>query len=215
MGGRGSSFGTEVISARSIKGESGEVKSLNVAGMTPTEQGSRYTNTNKTLAFIEKQKLEHKEEQLQVIDRHGYVTRAFQGDEHSVAVDLETRTYMKGKVVTHNHPSVYGGTFSDADINCLKMGMKELRASAKEGTYSMKATKMANSEAFYDAYCKDAGKMQREMNKISIESAKKKWRSYDDYQYANRKEQLAVIDGWYRKNAEKYGYKYDFEPRKE
>lgn len=215
MGGRGSSFGVEVIAARGIVAEHGEVKPLNVAGMTPMDKGSRYTNTQKTLKYIEKQKMDHDKEQLQVIDRHGYVTRAFQGDEHSVAVDLETRAYMRGKVVTHNHPDSYGGTFSDADISCLRMGMKELRASAKEGNYSMKATKAADPTGFYQAYEKDSKKIQTRMKTIAMQTAEKKWGSYEKYHYENRKAQLAVIHDWYQDNAEKYGYQYSFEPSKE
>ena len=214
MGGRGSSFGVEVIAAKGILAEQGEVTPLNVAGMTPMDQGSRYTNTDKTLQFIEEKKMQYDKEQLQVIDRHGYVTRAFQGDEHSVAVDLETRAYMRGKVVTHNHPSSYGGTFSDADISCLRMGMCEMRASAKEGNYSMKATKAANPEGFYQAYTKDAAKIQNDMKNIAEKTAAKKWRSYEKYHYENRKAQLEVIHTWYQKNAETYGYQYSFESKK-
>ena len=211
MGGRGSSFGVEVISALGIKGQSGEAVSLPVAGMTPTDRGSRFTNAQKTLKHIEGMKREYDKEQLQVLDRYGYVTRAFQGDEHSVAVDLNTREYMRGKIVTHNHPSSYGGTFSDADINCLAMGMKELRASAKEGNYSMKATREADPVSFYKSYQEAAPKLQAKMKDIAVKMAKGKWKDYEEYQKENRKAQLQVLHGWYMERAQKFGYEYKFE----
>lgn len=215
MGGRGASFGIETASALRIQAEEGEVKPLNVAGMTPMDKGSRFTNTQKTLKYIEKMKRDYREEQLQVIDRHGYVTRAFQGNRHSVAVDMDTRAYMRGKVVTHNHPDTWGGTFSDADINCLRMGMKELRASAKEGNYSMKAMRGADPEGFYQAYVRDAGKIQTEMNQVAYEMANRKWNSYQSYRYENRKAQLRILHEWYQKHAGTYGYQYSFEQNEE
>lgn len=213
MGGRGASYGAEFMAARGIYAEAGEVMSLNVAGMTPMEQGSRFTSTEKTLDYIENKKLDYDKEQLQVIDRHGYVTRAFQGDEYSVGVDMDTRTYMQGKVVTHNHPQNFGGTFSDADINSLKMGMKELRASAREGNYSMKAERGADPAGFYKAYERNAGRMQTQMTEVAREMAARRWSSYERFQTENRKAQLTVIDNWYKKNAGRYGYQYSFEPR--
>jgi hypothetical protein len=215
MGGRGSSYGIEVISAKGISAEQGEVIPLHVAGMTPTDQGSRFTNAEKTLKYLESKKMDYDKEQLQVIDRHGYVTRAFQGDEHSVAVDMETRNYMRGKVVTHNHPDTYGGTFSDADISSLRMGMKELRASAKEGNYSMRAMKAADPTGLYKAYEKDSDKLQNNMYQVAKDMAARNWGSYEKYRHENRKAQLQVIHSWYQKNTEKYGYQYSFEPRKD
>ena len=122
MGGRGSSFGVEIIAAVSPYGsQDAEIQELNVAGMTPMDRGSRFTNAEKTLDYLERKKLQETREQVQVLDDYGYVTRAFQGDEHSCAVDDKTQQYARGKIVTHNHPSEYGGTFSDADISFLSL----------------------------------------------------------------------------------------------
>lgn len=214
MGGRGSTYGVNVIS---VSGggyrDNGPVRELNVAGMTPTDRGSRFTNAEKTLDYIETKKLSEKQEQLQVLDRYGYVTRAFQGDEHHVSIDAESVAYMKGKIVTHNHPDVYGGTFSDADIGCLSMGMIEMRASAREGTYSMKATKKANPKGLMRAYERHADTMQKQMRDVALEVARRRFPSKEKYMEANRREQLQVIHEWYRKNAGRYGYEYSFSPR--
>lgn len=48
MGGRGSSFGVEIISAVSPYGsQDAEIQELNVAGVTPMDRGSRFTNAEK------------------------------------------------------------------------------------------------------------------------------------------------------------------------
>lgn len=79
MGGRGSSFGVEIISAVSPYGsQDAEIQELNVAGMTPMDRGSRFTNAEKTLDYLERKKLQETKEQVQVLDDYGYVTRAFQ-----------------------------------------------------------------------------------------------------------------------------------------
>lgn len=214
MGGRGSTYGVSVMAAISPPGYGDvEVKELNVAGMTPMDRGSRFTNAEKTLDYLETKKLNEAYEQLQVLDDYGYVTRAFQGDEHSVAMDAETINYARGKIVTHNHPAKWGGTFSDADISTLSMGMKELRASAREGTYSMKANKNANPHGFMKAYLRSAPRLQNKMRTIALEMARKKYTSKEAYERANRKAQLEVIHNWYQRNAKRYGYEYNFYPR--
>ena len=185
MGGRGSSFGVEIIAAVSPYGsQDAEIQELNVEGMTPMHRGSRFTNAEKTLDYLERKKLQETREQVQVLDDYGYVTRAFQGDEHSCAVDDKTQQYARGKIVTHNHPSEYGGTFSDADISFLSLGMKELRASAKEGTYSIKAKKNANPHGLMKAYLRSAPRMQDAMREIALEMARKKYTSKKAYEKA-------------------------------
>lgn len=152
---------------------------------------------------------------MQVLDDYGYVTRAFQGDEHSCAVDDKTQQYARGKIVTHNHPSEFGGTFSDADISFLSLGMKELRASAKEGTYSIKAKKNANPHGLMKAYLRSAPRMQDAMREIALEMARKKYTSKKAYEKANRKAQLEVIHNWYQRNVKRYGFEYNFYPRED
>lgn len=216
MGSRGSSFGVEIISAVSPYGsQDAEIQELNVAGMTPMDRGSRFTNAEKTLDYLERKKLQETKEQVQVLDDYGYVTRAFQGDEHSCAVDDKTQQYARGKIVTHNHPSEFGGTFSDADISFLSLGMKELRASAKEGTYSIKAKKNANPHGLMKAYLRSAPRMQDAMREIALEMARKKYTSKKAYEKANRKAQLEVIHNWYQRNVKRYGFEYNFYPRED
>lgn len=174
-----------------------------------------YVDAEKTLRELEQKKQELKKEQLQILDDYGYVTTAYQGTAHSVSVDEYGLKQMRGQIVTHNHPSDYGGTFSDVDINSLKSGMRELRASAAEGTYSLRASQKADPQSFYKAMVRSGPKLQEEMRKISKENAQKKYPSYKAYVKDNRRTQLAVLHDWYAKNAPNHGYTYTFTPNGE
>lgn len=211
MGGRGASFEPVVVNVGGSSGGNGSTEELIVAGMTPTYRGSRYTQAKKTLQYIESKKRSYEKEQLQILDDYGYITKAFQGDEHSVSVTPETIAYMKGKIVTHNHPSDWGGTFSGADISMLQTGIKEMRASAKEGTYSLQRRKNADPKGFCQAFRKDEGRLNKQMREIANNLAQKKWSSREAYNKAQRKAQLDVVHQWYSHNAERYGYEYLFE----
>lgn len=147
MGGRGASYGVSAIAAISPVGSSREkVQRIHViSGMTLEKRA--YVNEKTTLAFLEAKKLSYDKEQLQILDQYGFVTTAYQGDEGSVGVDSYGLRKTRDNIVMHNHPGLYGGTFSEADIATLACGITELRASAVEGSYSMKATKTADGTA--------------------------------------------------------------------
>ena len=213
MGGRGTSYGVSSIAAISPVGiSSDKVQRIHViAGMTPEERA--FVNEKTTLAFLEEKKVSYDKEQLQILDQYGFVTTAYQGGSDSVGVDNYGLSQMRGNIVTHNHPGVYGGTFSEADIATLACGMTELRASAIEGSYSMKATKTADPQSFHKAYVRAAPEIQARMTAIAEENGKKRYKSYDAYVEENRRTQIAVIHEWYKQNAEKYGYQYAFEAR--
>lgn len=213
MGGRGAKYGISAIAAISPAGI-GKDKAQRIhviAGMNPRDRG--FVNETTTLAHIESQKISYDKEQLQILDQYGFVTTAYQGNEGSVGVDSYGLKQMRGNIVTHNHPGVYGGTFSDADIATLGCGMTELRASGVEGTYSMKATKKSDPQSFYKAYVRAAPQLEARMYEIAKDNAEKRYRKHDQYVEENRRTQLQVIHEWYEKNAEQYGYVYTFEPR--
>lgn len=211
MGGRGASFEPVVVNVGGGSGGNGSMEELIVAGMTPTYKGSRYTQAKKTLQYIESKKRSYEKEQLQILDDYGYITKAFQGDEHSVSVTPEAIAYMRDKIVTHNHPADWGGTFSGADISMLQTGVCEMRASAKEGTYILRRKKKADPKAFYQDFQSNTREINEQMRAIADNLAKKKWSSKKAYNKAQRKAQLDVVHEWYSHNAERYGYEYLFE----
>lgn len=73
-------------------------------------------------------------ETLKIFDDNGNLTYEKVGGAHSVSYDGSKSVNM---IVTHNHPS--GSAFSGADLkNAVNVNQKEIRATGKEYTFSMK-----------------------------------------------------------------------------
>lgn len=136
-------------------------------------------------------------------DKDGNIVAGARGNSTSVGVAYP-RELQKGLTLTHNHPGKYGGTFSTADISHLtRANLAEIRAVAKEGTYSLKATSNARPLDFNRALNKDYSRLQRLANqryKQAQEQGKKGAEA--------RKAYVDTISNWYKKNAKKYGYTY-------
>lgn len=218
MGGRGSQY-TDVGVMVDMAGGSGSDKSrsIPVAGLTPSSNGTslRYTSVSATLSSLEKNALKLDHEQLKIIDKDGFVIHAVDGNKGSVGF-AGGESKVKGNVVTHNHPrddsKMNGGTFSEGDISSLSMGMSEMRASAREGTYSLKAGRKANPTGFYNSLVSSSTKT--ELNKKMLVAGRKvnpkNYSSKTDYHTAVFNAQLKVYHNWYKANASKYGYTYTF-----
>lgn len=146
-----------------------------------------------------------------MIDRKGKMVAGAKGNRGSVGIAYDNQ---KGMLVTHNHPGAYGGTFSDADINHLtRENLREIRAVAKEGTYSMKATRKANPIGLNKALAKDMASIEKK----AVLNASQKSLNYSGRKRTNmyRKAYTDTISDWYSNNAGKYGYKYSFKPNKD
>lgn len=217
MGGRGSSSGGGGTPSSDIWGQGGGSPSsgtdMNLAGLTPM-QGNKVDGAA-TLASVEAstQGLDH--EQLFVVDSQGFVVAATDGDKGSVPITARTARNLKGNVMTHNHPrdnaEVNGGTFSYADINCLSLGMKELRASAREGTYSLKAkTNRADGAGFAAYMLKNKNTINKGMAQASSKLNAKNYKSESSFAAAKFNAEMEWLSGWYSQNAGKFGYKYTF-----
>lgn len=217
MGGRGArsstggfrNNGTVVYNPNSAT-YGGVATSLPVAGLTPSSNGTtlRYTSTDATLTKLERDARSLGHEELKVVDDDGFVTAAYKGSAHSVAYNPHLTV---DKIVTHNHPSGYGGTFSEADVSgFLSWNQKEIRASAKEGTYSLKRTSKSNPRAFANAYNADKTSMDRTATRMLSEAMAK-----GQSENAMRKAWVDVYHQWFKRNASKYGYEYTFTKNKE
>ena len=216
MGGRGSNAIKRKIQGY-IKGEIGNigfVQPIPLAGMNVDVANG--VTSRKTLDFIEKQyKKGMGKEQLQILDGDGWVIGAYQGQRHNVAFPPGEIT---GRVATHNHPQGWGGTFSEADISSLKERPREMRASAAEGVYSMKATGRARAEAFYNALEKAMPRIEQQMHRAALKSfttrvpkiANPKSRAI-----VLRRDALNPLHRWYQRNAPKYGFEYTFTRNKD
>lgn len=142
-----------------------------------------------------------------ILDKDGNVKGGFKGGRHSVGVDPSL--LKAGDTLTHNHPSSYGGTFSPADVAGLTNNkLAEVRAVAKEGTYSLKATKTANHEAFNRALAKDMKSIREQATKNASKVKRESYTKKSDYDKASRKAYVDTLSSWYKKNASKYGFKY-------
>ena len=214
MGGRGSASASSKYGGGGggilvMGGSAGE--DMLTAGMTATDEagGFRYTSTEATLSKLETEALSLDHEQLKIVDSNGFVLAAVDGEKHSVGITDNALKNIKGNTVTHNHPAGYGGTFSEADVASLSLGMKEMRASAAEGTYSIKATNKATADSarsFAAAYQKASqGSLGRRAADAATAKAAK-----GGTEAECRKAYCDTLGGWLSKNASKYGYKYSF-----
>lgn len=180
--------------------------SIFVAGMN--RKIAEGVSPQKTLDFIEKTyKKGMTKEQLQILDDQGFVIKAYQGDETSVAYNPQ---YVKGRVVTHNHPGRWGGTFSEADVRGMKWGATEKRASAAEGVYRLKATKNAKPKEFYEALEKASPAIDKRMEKIYRRVVRMNIENPQRRATINRRLQLSALHRWYQKNAGNFGFEYQF-----
>ena len=223
MGGRGSSSGGGGGAAADIWGTGGSVPGyadsdldMNLAGLTPM-QGNK-VDGEKTLASVEARTNGLDHEQLYVIDDQGFVVAATDGDSGSVPITARTAKNIKGNVMTHNHPrddsNVNGGTFSYADINCLSLGMSEMRAVASEGTYSLKAGNHADGRGFANYMVKNKNVINKGMAGASAKVKASKYKSESEFHAAKFNAEMEWLSGWYSDNAGKFGYTYTFTPKK-
>ena len=162
----------------------------------------------KTLDYLEKvYKKGMGREQAQILDDRGFVVKAYQGGRNSVSLDLDL---TKGRIYTHNHPGRWGGTFSKADIRSMSHGGKEIRASAAEGVYSLKATRKAAPRAMAEALVNSRNDIVYRMAKVSQRVSRMGIANPQRRATVMRRLQLAVLHRWYQRNAGQFGFKYQF-----
>lgn len=106
---------------------------------------------------------DYKREQMTVYDKNGNEIIHRGGSKGSVEYTIsEAQQYFYGATITHNHPAGderggISGTFSAADVETFRYGLKEMRASGAEGTYVLRNKNYNNrsgdqSMDFYRAY---------------------------------------------------------------
>ena len=159
-------------------------------------------------------------EELRVVDRDGFVIGASVGDEGSVGITARTAANLRGNVLTHNHPrsddGMNGGTFSTADIGIMaRYGVSELRATAREGTYSLRAGNNANPAGFYNELMdpRTQRSLYTQMTSAGRRINPADFSDKQSYTNAVFNAQVKVYDNWYKRNAGKYGLIYTFEKR--
>lgn len=87
----------------------------------------------KTLENYERSIRKQNYESASIVDKDGSVLLQVRGGENYVSFSDDEAEMMRGKIVTHNHPS--SSPFSDADIAMLSAhGVKQIRAIGRDGT---------------------------------------------------------------------------------
>lgn len=217
MGGRGASSKLDYSDIPDIvdilehgRGESTAID-IPTAGRTSFRKGLA-TLPGESLKKIETHLtagLDH--EQLHVIDGYGFTIAAVDGGEGSVGFTKKALRNAVGNTVTHNHPrsnkKVMGGTFSLADIKMLgKSGAKQIRASAREGTYVLQPRNQQQAQKYYQYVTSPAGhKKLREITKTAIYKLPKR-RLKKKTTVINT--QMAAINEFYKQTAPNFGLKY-------
>lgn len=177
----------------------------------------------KTCREVEAKTVNRKTEKMTLVGEDGRIILEKGGGKTSVSFGPREGYFMDSTTtLTHNHPGEYGGTFSGADVKVfVDYKLKAIRAVGKEGTYSLERTSQTNGNKSYDFKQEFASKSNALNSQIQKEykSLKNKVaRGQTTADEANKQLSARRTDlcnqqhEWLIQNAEKYGYKYVFEP---
>ena len=227
MGGREARSYSDIGILVDMSGGGGGVddtRDIPLTGQTPSSNGRslRYTSSETTVKAFEDSMLNNRtHEELRVVDGNGFVVGASVGGKGSVGITARTAANAKGNIMTHNHPrsddGMHGGTFSTADISVMaKYGIGEIRATAREGTYSLRAGTHADVTGFYNDLM--SANTQRQLQRQMLAAGRRinpaDFSDKKSYRNAVFNAQVGVYGNWYKNNAKRYGLIYTFEKRK-
>ena len=171
----------------------------------------------------EDKRYKNKVEYAYAVDKDGNpIGKEIRGSKGSVRSPLAYHD-SNGGTFTHIHPrgdGMLGGTFSSADMrNFATFSQKTVRASAKEGTYSISKGKNFDKDGFknYVSKCdSDFRKNYKDYRKRFESDYNSGKISYEDYLFGNAKAfntALVKLHDDYRKGQKTYGYTYTLEKR--
>lgn len=221
FGGRGGSSGGGGSSGNTVITEyDGSSLTLSHALKTGAPDSSVADIQRKRLESFEKRHAKSDIEWGRTIDINGKVLENHSGNSGSVSFNnLDNAAYL-----THIHPrenGALGGTFSIADINVLSYhpNMKNIRAKAKEGTYSLSKT----SSFDRDGFVKYANE-QHSINRATYEKAYNRYYSqlnsgkisYSEYEAKSNNafnNYLIKQHNSFLKGQKTYGYTYVLEKK--
>ena len=110
-----------------------------------------------------------------------------------------------GKTVTHNHPGIYGGTLSFADVTFATgynvKSMRAVGANKKEGTYILRKGRNANPTGLNSRIAKDRPMLERKMTAV-YNKHKDKTTVFFAQEYTG------ILDSYYKSVVSQYGYVY-------
>lgn len=228
MGGRGSSSGSSGNGslAKSAVSQDGSVIDLSDNPLRYGKNDAAISlEMRAALEAQENKRLNAKVEYAYALDENGNpVGKEKRGGKSSCAIPYEM--FAENGTLTHNHPRVgdeaglLGGTFSTADLRGFGLrGIKTMRASASEGTYSI--TKGKNFDA--QGLISFRNSLERRINKESTAKVKAAGERYKRGEITHTElmgiakqvgnSALVEIHNELLANQKKYGYSYTLERR--
>lgn len=160
-------------------------------------------------------------EQVTAIDDVGAIIFQKDGTKNHVSLDYEERMDADGKILTHNHPGEYGGTFSEGDIGIfLGVYAEAIRAVGAEGTYSLERGNAEYEEvySFAQAAVKEHRRIgaqftkARDSKRADVAEGKMSEDDANKELGALRKDLLSSMSTKYEELAKQYNLHYTFEP---
>lgn len=190
-------------------------KEGNGSGGPPIDITHKYKGL--TLEQTEKKLRGLKHEEAVFFDKDGNVVVAYKGNAGRVGFDASLRA-ARDLTLAHGHPKgagEYGGTFSFGDMkNMLSSNWRELRATASgqgEMNYILRRTAKSDSKGFYKDINQHYTQLTKRMKKAHnamYDAQKKAGASESSARHAARQAQVGVLNSYYKKTAEKYGFEY-------
>lgn len=170
---------------------------------------------------VEAESLKRSTEQMTILDAKGNVVVQADGNANGVEFPPGYIHKMENRVVTHNHPQEFGGTFSINDlVTFFASNCKAMRAVGKEGTYHLErgeaeykqvyqfdkeARNAVNLAMMELSSCKKLLESDVKDGLISKTDAQKRQEGY-------RKDILTDLSKKYGEIADKHGLIYIFTP---
>lgn len=174
-----------------------------------------------TITSWEKKRVKAKIEYGYAVDENGNpLGTEVRGGKGSVRVPLKFHD-TENAIFTHVHPrgdGMLGGTFSSADLrNFSVFKNKTVRATAKEGTYSISKTKNFDVQGFnsYVRKCEREFKTSISTKRTELEQkyrgSKMTWSEYKKESAKNFNSALVDLHNKYSAGQKAYGYTYTLE----
>lgn len=210
-------------SVTTVQAANGEEIDLNGVPLVYGERDSALTDAQrKSIEAQEKKRLSAKIEYSAIYDKDGNIVgQETKGGKESVRTPL--RYFQEDATFTHNHPrdaGMLGGTFSDADINTLvTTKVSTLRASAKEGTYSMTKGPNFDGDGLMSYIRSESSKNEGKYSQASsalrdkIRSGSIQYSDYMKQAYGLFNQFLIDEHNSFLAGQKKYGYTYTLERR--
>ena len=161
-----------------------------------------------------------KREQSFLVDEQGNIIGQHKGGKGSVRTPVSE--VQRASTLTHNHPreeGTLGGTFSTEDMEAFTNhgNLRTMRATAKEGTYTISRGSTFDSRGFMRAFRQAWASADKRMDSVGLGNRYTRGEiDYNTYSREyDRRFNAALVEthNWLIANQREYGYNYSLERR--